>query len=197
MIGLLRDVYESYLGDSEPHRLRLAVIFIIAFMVALFGVDLADKGLPAMALTISILAGFTFTSLFSSHALASYDLPKPQNESDRKDLETLRSLGKHFRIRSKLFIILAVIDLTIIIYLSISLSLGSGEYFLNNYIIINEWWELTRFIFEIFSLIFDGIFKFLVIVIFLECLYTFYRLSETIIAVVDIRREYVESRESL
>jgi len=192
MLPLIRDVYDTYKGDEEPHVLRLFVMVLASLAVAIFSVDLPDHALPAMALAISVLAGFTFTSLFSSHALATFDLPPPNSESDRNDLRTLKTLSVNFRSRSRLFILLAVTDLIGIIYLSLDFSGAKGSFD----------WVLLQFpslnynhIYESLTfglLLLRSIISFVVVFIFLECLYTFYRLAETIVSVVDIRRDYIE-----
>ncbi|OYY66062.1 MAG: hypothetical protein B7Y49_04350 [Sphingomonas sp. 28-62-11] len=49
----------------------------------------------------------------------------------------------------------------------------------------------------LFQLVIFSTLKAVAIFVFLECIYTFYRLAETILAVIEIRKSYVETKISI
>ncbi|WP_226697283.1 hypothetical protein [Qipengyuania flava] len=187
LLSSIREVYRTYAGEAAFQRVRVASIVAASLVIAIYGINLGKAALPAMALTMSILAGFTFTALFSGHSLSVGDLPAPADESDRHDIGRLRILSSNFRLRSKFFIIVSMIDLFLIVLLSIELR-GMTE--------IQNLFEKfnVQFMFSVAHLIYSTssfVVKFLGVAVFLECLYTFYRLAETILEIVDLRRAYV------
>lgn len=196
MIKLWKDVYATYRGDDESHRLRFAVIIISSVTIAYFGLNPQQNSFPTMSLVISILAGFTFTALFSSHAIATSELPNPKNEDDRRDLKLLKILGSNFSIRSRFFLLIAVIDLVLILFLSIECDISDIKftfYFIFGFF---EGYFNSEIFFSymIYSIkLIRGFFIAISFVIFFECLYSFYRLSETILAVLNIRTSYLDS----
>lgn len=193
MKTLWADTYETYKLDNEPHRVRVIAVVSLCLLIGAFGSNYALAAFPAMSLAISVLAGFTFTSLFSSHSMTANDLPPSQNETDRLDKDTLPKLSENFRVRSKFFIILAIIDLILIVILSIDFSAGTLRSELKIYL-----GSITYGSYIIYAA--SGIADFvnflassLIFFLFFECLYTFYRLSETIMSILDIRRNYLNA----
>lgn len=188
-------MYRTYAGDREYHRIRFFLIIALSSVVSMFGVNLAQTAFATMSSAISILAGFTFTALFSSHYLTVSDLPLASNEDDRRDLTRLRSLSNNFRVRSKFFIILSVINLLLILILSVNIDLSHlfGFALRRFYEILFSYVPALPNAFNVAFAISKVIMTFIVFCLFLECLYTFYRLAETIMAALDIRREYLDS----
>lgn len=193
MIDLVKEIYQTYSGDSEGHKLRVWSCAIFSIVLAIFGTNFSNGSIPLMVSVISILAGFSFTALFSSHALAAADLPKPRNEDDRYDIKRLKILSNNFRIRSRYFILIAIFDV-----LLLTISVMSIENPLN----FSQYLNITKklfYLYQNFSLYFVIIAKFINTVLhasgcflFFESIYTFYRLAETIIAMMNTRREYLE-----
>lgn len=190
--------YKSSLtGASESHHFRLGFTILLSIVLAVFSTE-PTSAYPMMVTGITILTGFTFTALFSNHVLADVGLPKPVDESDRLDLKRLESLSQNFKARSSYFILLSIINSVLLIAASLKFSIPltfseAGSKFLES-----SGFEIGDASLRILShgpALFADAFFVLVTCIFLECLYTFYRLSETIIAIVDIRSNYVKSDE--
>ena len=181
--------YATYRGDGESHRIRLIGFAIAGLVISSFGVSLGETALPAMALTVSVLAGFTFTALFSSHAISFDDLPPPRNESDALDRQRLTAMLANFRQRSRYFLIASVVCLLSILVLSIRLDFGPTIEGLTTFKVGD--WKLEEMV-DLARQVGAHIFKFIVVFVVLEVIYTFYRLSETIFAIIDTRRSYLE-----
>jgi hypothetical protein len=201
MIGF-RAVYKSYKGDRAYHRARITVAFISSLLGACFISDLDASVFPAMSLCISVLAGFTFTALFSDHAMMAGGLPPPKSENDRYDIRRMKALGENFKVRTKFFINISVVDILLVLLASVSVSgtwLCSHEAVVNLCNYSNNLFAIfpkTLKIVNILYLVVQVFIRCLAFILFAEVLYTFYRLAETIIAVMDIRRRYVEARLS-
>lgn len=200
MLGFIRENYGTYHNTQENrregHTLRLLFLFLVAFCVCVFA-DGFDANLNNMMITgLTILTGFTFTALFSDHSLADVGLPKPKSETDKHDLKRLSVLASNFHTRSRYFIILSILDVCILIVRSINFSIP--ELIKENATSAISYLNLDAGdIAKTFNTIGDGVFffaAFFSVFLFLECLYTFYRLSETIISIVNTRREYMRAR---
>lgn len=200
MLGFIGENYGTYYNMQENrregHTLRLLFLFLMAFCVCVFA-DGFDTNLNNMMITgLTILTGFTFTALFSDHSLADVGLPKPKSETDKHDLKRLSVLANNFHVRSRYFIILSILDVCILIFRSIKFSVP-------DFIGKNAIWAINYFEIEAFDIstkwamlgdVVVFIAAFVSIFLFLECLYTFYRLSETIISIVNTRRDYMRAR---
>ncbi len=193
------NTYKSNLdGAKERHTFRLGMSFFVSLILAVFTTDPATA-YPMMVTGITILTGFTFTALFSNHVLADVGLPKPSDESDRQDLKRLGELSQNFKARSSYFILLSIIDSVLLIgatlKFSIPLVISNSAISLLAYLNFQIEETMSSFL-SYASVFFSEMFFVIVTFIFLECLYTFYRLSETIIAIVDIRSDYIKSDEN-
>lgn len=195
MLLIWRDVYKSYQGDGERHIFRICLIVITSISISVFGADLSKNSFQNIALIITVLTGFSFSALFSDHSLAGSNLPPPKNETDRHDIEVLKSLGVNFRSRSRLFIILSITDLILIFIVSIGLDVDHNPICSTIAAFSFDDVQKCSSIFAAIKDLISGLFNFTTMVIFFECLYTFYRLSETMMSVVDMRRDYLESRQ--
>lgn len=181
------EVYGGYKDDGENHLLRLIFFAIFSIFIAFFSVDIRNSSLPSMALTVSVLAGFTFTALFSDQYLSAYDLPKIKNESDRADIDNLNSLLVNFKDRSRLFIFVSVIDLVLIVVSTLKINLPNVEYF--NFINI---YSINS---HNISTVIYGLLLSVTLFLFFELLHVFYRLSETALSIIDIRSKYLKGRQ--
>lgn len=190
---VLTDAYESYAGDGDRHRVRLSLIALIAILIAAYSKSLSDAALPAMALAVSVLAGFTFTALFSSGSLSAADLPKEENESDRAERKRLDSIITNFRVRARLFLLTAVLALLAILLISIRLDIALMAEHLTTLGVKPEANHASIAIsIHQFS---SKIMILLTFIIFLEMLYLFYRLSESVFSALDIRRNYLQAHQ--
>jgi hypothetical protein len=192
----MRDVYRSYQGDGELHRARLFFEFFIAIVVGTFADHLAEKSFPVMSLAISVLTGFSFTALFSEPSVRLADLPAPANESDRQSISNLKKLSKNFRTRTNYFIALAIFQLVLMVGLTISLSLANIVEIVPKFIAFDRSklaWCLV-YIRKLVSFLYIVGWS-LTFLAFMEWLYTFYRLSETILAILRVRTDYMESHQ--
>lgn len=195
MFILIKDVYNTYKGDAERHKLRLVFCFLISILVACFAPKISDTSLEMMSVAVSILTGFTFTALFSSYAATTADLPAPKDETDRHNLVLLQELESNFRARSKFLILAAMFSLVAMVLLSIEISPKNGvKWIVQNVLSLEDTtfnyaysyatmaWHAGSFVLRASTLF-----------VFFEAIYTFYRLSETVVAALTIRGEYKES----
>lgn len=186
--SLIQDVYRTYRNDSEHHAIRILIAVIISIAIGAFGSGLSKNAFPVMTLAISVLAGFSFTALFSNHAITTIDLPLPKDEIDRRDIATLDTLGENFRIRSRYFLIMSVVE--IIIILSLSFRIDTKSIFL--FFDFNSIDAILIFVNK-FTFYASATVTIIAFFIFFEFIYTFYRLSETIMSILDIRTQYFSS----
>lgn len=93
LFKLTSTVYSGYKGDGEHHIARVLVAASIALIIAINPKGLGKDALSTIAVIVSVLAGFSFTALFSSHSHSASDLAAAKSESDRHDLEKLRRLS--------------------------------------------------------------------------------------------------------
>lgn len=199
MFGFVKETYGTYYNTlenrREGHSLRLFLLIFLTACICIFA-DGFSTDLNNMMITgLTILTGFTFTALFSDHSLADVGLPKPKNETDRHDLKRLSVLANNFHVRSRYFIILSIIDVCILIVRSINFSIPgiiqrSAAKF-SDYVQFDV--GLAANALHIVGDYVAWFAAFLSVFMFLECLYTFYRLSETIISIVNTRRDYMKA----
>ena len=189
-IDLARAVYRGYRGDRENHVLRILVTLVMSTLIALDAKGLSKDALSTMAVIVSVLAGFSFTALFSSHSHSMVDLPPPNSESDRQDLRILITLFGNFRDRARYFLVIAVICLLLVFLIGIPFDIGKEANeltlgYTDSYVYaIDLLWDAMSFIGRLSALI-----------LFFEILYSFYRLAQTVFAILDTRRSYLESRD--
>lgn len=198
---LVKANYSTYqntsTGSQERHRRRLCYSFLVAFLLAIFSSD-TSAAYPIMVTGITILTGFTFTALFSNHVLADVGLPIASDESDRRDLDRLATLSDNFKARSSYFIALSIIVAILLIAASLKFSspkivsealTGLAEFiFLKSGFDFSKWPTVASKVYAEFFFVF-------VTFAYMECLYTFFRLSETIVAIVDLRSDYIKAYE--
>lgn len=194
MLALLRQNYGTYTdertGASESHVVRLLLALIVSILLSVFVPSSSNQVFSMMATGITVLTGFTFTALFSDHALAGAALPKPKTENDRLDLRKLKKLAVNFRARSSYFIAMSILEIFLLAIISFDFTLSQS---LERMV---EAWRDTWFGnvlgYILLSLPYFGkLIVAFVIFVYLECLYTFYRLAETILAILDTRRSYL------
>lgn len=189
--NIISDTYESYRDDTACHRTRIVLIGIVSIFIAVYAGNLSVSALPAMALAVSVLAGFTFTALFSTSSLSNSDLPKPRDESDTYDLLRLNTIIKNLQIRSRLFLAASVSCLVLILLLVIPVE---------EKIIFEHIQSIEMSCNLVFDAILDVryigriIVRFSTFFLFFELLYLFYRLSESIFSVLETRRDYLDRR---
>lgn len=200
MINSLVANYGTYhntrLNKPEKHVLRL-VLFVIfsAFVAASFNAPALDLT-TLMVTGLSILTGFTFTALFSDHALAEAGLPKPITESEKIDIERLSVLSRNFRIRSEYFISLSVINVVILILLGIGIDPSVPAWGVLDFFGLTQSTSIgsLAFAYRLIASIFFYVSVFLSVAFFFENIYTFYRLTETTLAILNARRSYLVGR---
>lgn len=199
MLEIVQNTYKTYYNTAEkrPERQRLRVLLtaLLAVCFCLFS-GRPPLDLNNMMITgLTILTGFTFTALFSDHSLAEAGLPKPSTEDDVQDLRRLALLATNFHIRSRYFIILSIFDVCLLIARSVEWSLPQ---FLHKGLAKLVSWTEYDFstalaVARHSTTAIDKLTIVFSIFLFLECLYTFYRLTETIISIVNTRRDYLKA----
>lgn len=193
------DVYVTYRGDSERHRFRLAIFAAVAILIALFAKVIDENSLAMMSVAISVLTGFTFTSLFSNNISPSADLPNPMNETDRYDIATLAILEKNFKARSKLIIALSMVSIILMVFLSISINPKQLIYRIVQIISDEDHKKATDIVYGYASVVWIALafaVRAATMFIFFEVIYTFYRLSETVISVLEKRGAYRDANKN-
>jgi len=186
-------------GQRERHALRLLLFVALSLFFVLFAKSSIQSSFSVLVTSITILTGFTFTALFSDHTMADIGLPPPKNENDKADQVRLGVLGENFKFRSSYFIALSIIGAVLMTVVSLELSSPKNlSAFLSRFWI----WVAGFFTSDpeaIKSIFLNSTSNFLttiVVFIYLECLYTFYRLSETILSIVNLRRSYIRHSEN-
>lgn len=196
VLYLWKDVYATYCGDDESHAYRLSISLFVAIFIAYFSPNVTGAALGMMAVAISILTGFTFTALFSSYSATTSDLPSPKNESDRHDITILKDLEINFRARSKFLILSSMISVVCMVLISVEVYPYHTVKMIYRFIIGEEYIYYFDLFYRYASLIWKSSSFALIsftIFVFFEGLYTFYRLSETVVAALTIRGEYKDS----
>ena len=202
MFKLIKENYRTYsnadLSRSERHWWRFFIFIVLASLFTLFAQNSSSDVYSLMVTGITILTGFVFTALFSDHALSDVGLPKANDETDRQDIRRLAHLSDNFHARSAYFIAISIIGAFLLIVQSIDPSVPETLVQLLNQI---QGWMVQNVKFDgstflSFSLWIASILISLIsIFIYLECVYSFYRLSETMLAIVNTRREYLKAAE--
>lgn len=178
--------------------MRLVVFCALSVLFSIFGRSSLEDVFSVLATSMTILTGFTFTALFSDHSLADIGLPAPRNENDRQDIIRLGRLGQNFKFRSSYFIALSII--TVIAMTVVSVEFTLPEAFKTTVLRSSLYFEIElrsetlgtlKWVSSIVHLVLVAASTF----IYLECLYTFYRLSETILSIVNLRRDYIRHTE--
>jgi hypothetical protein len=187
---IARQVYATYRDDKENHIVRVLVQVIVAITIGMFGTSVSALPFTVMSLAISVLTGFGFTALFSEPSTRMVDLPRPQDETDRADIVRLKQMALNFRTRARYFIVLAVSQLLLMIAAVVEIKLSPGVTALlpdgSNSERLADYAEMFRS--ATYKILIAAIFG-----LFLEWVYTFYRLTETILAIIKTRSEYIEA----
>jgi hypothetical protein len=154
-----------------------------------------DPVFEVISLSVSVLIGFVFTALFSFCSITAYDLPSPKNETDRQRIDILKNLGKNFEIRSNFFIKISILIILISFFIRILISIWNVDfgnmvsYFAGNFTPFSVK-PFIKFVIISFLLVLNFTF----LILFCESLYVFFRLTETILSIIDNRREYLNAR---
>jgi hypothetical protein len=201
ILELVKANYETYrnnaTGLQERHRRRILCSLLVACLLAAFSDD-TSAAYPIMVTGITILTGFTFTALFSDYVVAEVGLPTASDESDRSELSRLSKLSANFKARSSYFIGLSIIVSALLIAASLKFSIPEilAEILSNfgKFMLLKFGFDYSNLT-AVTSAMLSEIFFVIVTFAYLECLYTFFRLSETIIAIVDLRTDYLKAYE--
>ena len=201
MFKLVRGNYATYVdlstGVAERHWVRLLSFALLGLIFAVFFADNVAAVYSVLATGMTVLAGFTFTALFSDHALANTGLPQPKNQTDRHDIKILGILSGNFESRSSYFISIAVLEVVLLAAVGFKLSVPDG---IRNALSELAWWvafadsDFFSWL-EIAASTSGMVLMCFVNFLYLECLYTFYRLAETVLAILERRRTYISSRD--
>lgn len=198
MFEIVKANYLTYRNDGfgtpERHFGRLGSFVIIAAVVGLVS-DFPSTDTFALLVTfLSVLTGFVFTALFSDHALAEAGLPSPCNESDRMELRRLKALGINLTRRAKFFILVSLLCCATTILANfgfswLSLTVAEANY---SVIIGSVTIDVSERLTSTFKY-FHPIALVAILILSFEAAYTFYRLAETMLSVLSIRRDYLSA----
>ncbi|MCA0996304.1 hypothetical protein [Alloyangia pacifica] len=211
MLKVAKDNYKTYrhptTRDVEPHIKRLLATAATAMLLALLAGKSTAPSFSLMATAISVIAGFTFSALFSGHAIAIADLPSACSPEDVDDRSRLDSLDANHKIRTKYFLALCILELAFLAALVVDFSLPTFIKDLASDAYRYAYRIPTTPILPKIHEVRDGLaMTKLVIVwamnscaifIFAECLYTFHRLSESILKIIEIRKKYLQRHSAL
>lgn len=190
LFSLVSSVYRGYAGDGERHILRLLLVTAISIIIAIDPKSLNKDVISTMAVIVSVLAGFSFTALFSNHSHSTTDLPPPKSESDRQDIRNISILFNNFRDRARYFLLISLLCLLTCFFVSLPFDINLYIYIFNN-----EKFYILYDIFSMFWKIICFVARFICLFLFFEILYTFYRLSQTIFSILDTRRDYLGEKK--
>lgn len=196
MWSIVTKNYKTYVDTVEgrPERFWFRILFFILgslfFSLLTLGDDSSAYSIMATGLTV--LTGFTFTALFSDHALASSGLPKAKTETDLVDQQRLEKLSTNFAARSAYFVVLSILTIALLVTMSFRFSPPS---FATGWFVGFGWNEIAPQIMSPQDISFlltalSFVFGCLIFFLYLECLYTFYRMAESMLAILDVRRRY-------
>ncbi|MDX1245409.1 hypothetical protein GOL91_03575 [Sinorhizobium medicae] len=202
MLSLIKANYRTYVNARskrlEGHTRRV-VFFALCSVAASALSEPSSADIYAMMTTgLTILTGFTFTALFSDHSLAEVGLAKPKNETDRQELGRLTKLAENFQVRSRYFITLSIVDVCLLIILSLDLTVPGvfKDFSMRTALLYHVNPRKLLDLFEVISAIVLYTSTSAAMFLFLECLYSFYRLTETIMAIVNARRSYMKASDA-
>ena len=198
MTSLIKKNYDTYVsaatGRREGHCLRIVLFLIFSIICAVFAKTSVYSSYSVLVTSITILTGFTFTALFSDHTMADVGLPCPKDENDRADLARLGVLGENFKCRSSYFIALSIVGAVLMTIASLELTSPK----IVSDALAKLWPTIAAFLgFDPRSYLMmignfiSAVMILTVVFVYLECLYTFYRMSETILSIVNLRRAYI------
>lgn len=204
MIRAAKKNYKTYNNPStkasENHIPRLLGMGLASMTLSLFAGDDTDPAFSLMATTISVIAGFTFSALFSSHAIAISDLPPAETLEDKQDRDRLDLLDANHKIRTQYFLFLCIAELAILATLVVDFAIpGILKGWLHTaYSYIQSLTETPRLPDiqklrlwkNISATSINWLANSIAIFVFAECLYTFYRLADSIIRIIEIRKLY-------
>ncbi|MCP1998419.1 hypothetical protein J2S34_000841 [Nitrobacter winogradskyi] len=194
MRSLIAANYETYrdlrTSARENHLVRLVGSALVSIFFAVFFNIATNSGIIVTAL--AVLTGFIFAALCSDHSLVDARLPVPKDELQVAEIVRLGHLATNFQSRSAYFIFLAICTIGLLVLISTAalpeqdrLIPASTFAFLDSYS-LNECLPTFFRTLRVFLASFAAFMS-------LECVYTFYRLSETTLAIVYARRIYLRS----
>ncbi len=190
LFSLISFVYRGYAGDGESHILRILLATTSSMIVGMSPISLNKETISTIAVIVSVLAGFSFTALFSNHSHSVSDLPAPKSESDRQDIATMSRLFENFRNRSRYFLFISLLCLLFSFFIGIPLDFDVTNIKFSSYI-SNYFYAAAIDIYTAGC----WLARVSCLFLFFEILYSFYRLSQTIFAILDIRREYLDAQK--
>jgi hypothetical protein len=174
---------------------RLLLFIVVSVVVAVSAVPPLSNMTSLMVTGLAILTGFTFTALFSDHALAESGLPRPTTETGRYELTKLETLSKNFRARSEYFIVMSVLCVALLVCVGAGVDLRSPLRWVMNVSGLSDspFFVSAQLWYRAVSVVLYALLVFICTFMFLENLYTFYRLTETILAILNTRRDYLSN----
>ncbi|WP_102868721.1 hypothetical protein [Pseudovibrio exalbescens] len=192
IIAVISDNYGTYVNaitkTRERHAPRLAAQIIIGLILAFSLSELSENSISVVITSLSILAGFSFSAMFPIASDITSNLREPQHSEDHDDLKRLSLLANSFRANVSYFIPLTL--LTIVVFTSQMLDLEfPSEIFL---LFKPSDTALAKLIsaIDLANYILAKFIIFLSVILFLEVIYTFYRMCFTVIYMLKIREEY-------
>lgn len=179
-------------GHAEKHILRLMAQIFFGLCGTMFLGSLSDNAINAMITALSILAGFSFSAMFPIASDAKKDLPEPHYPEDIDDFNRLSKLSSTFRANVSYFIPLTLLCIGTLIVQMLQPSATTIVKEIAAYVAGKEPGAYS-FILSVIAVT-SRIILFASIFLFIEALYTFYRMSFTVAFTLRIREEYREGR---
>ncbi|KAA8606021.1 hypothetical protein AL036_16355 [Salipiger aestuarii] len=206
MLKVAKDNYDTYRHPTtkvlESHRVRLLATAAAAILLALLAGKSTAPSFSLMATAISVIAGFTFSALFSGHAIAIADLPGSKSPEDVDDRKRLDALDTNHKIRTKYFLALCILELAFLAALVVDFTLPSivkdftavayEKVHLSSMPLKTPSIHSVRDTLDLLKIATIWSLNSFAIFIFAECLYTFHRLSESILKIIEIRKLYLQ-----
>lgn len=200
MVNLTKTIAEHYgtftdaiSGRSERHAQRLVGQFFLGLCAAMFLEGLSDNVINAMITSLSILAGFSFSAMFPIASDAKKDLPEPRYPEDFDDLNRLSKLSGAFRANVAYFIpltLLCIGTLTIQMFQPRQTTITNAML-----AYIAEKSSVAHAAIISIKTYMPNAILLVSIFLFVEALYTFYRMSFTVAFALRIKEEYREGHK--
>lgn len=182
-------------GEPESHKLRVLFQLIFSLVLALLIADFSGRLVSVSVTTLSILTGFTFSALFSLASNVKSGLPEPSFPEDKDDLSRMLLLASNFRSNASYFLPMSLFCIVLLLSQMIDVDVFEK--------IHKQWPDFSLTIEKHLDLLktvsswIAFIFKFSIIFIFIEVIYTFYRMSLSMLYILRIRDEYITGHEGL
>lgn len=195
----IREHYQTYFdfskGRHERQLGRIILQALSAITLALLLPSFSDTLVSVCITAIAILTGFSFSSLFPIAMEATRGLSDPRFSEDRHNLDQLKLLSTNFRANISFFVPLCLLNIVVFCMIAMEF-FRVGDFFSFGSLVSQPssvlGFDLSKAISSLpsTSKAFEYLLKAVAISLFVEALYTFYRISLGVSYILKIRENY-------